>query len=131
MVQYAKGVLDEVFGYDNFLNEIVWKRRTNTVKAITKSFSVINDSILMYTKSPDDYFFEIQYGEYPPEYYERFKYEDEYGKYYWNVMATYSEERLAKLKAEGKVKFSPGAKYPRFKQYLHELKGRPIENVWD
>ena len=131
LAHYAKAVLDEVFGYDNFLNEIIWKRRTNTVKAVTKSFSVINDSIFIYTKSQDDYYFDIQYGAYPPEYYKRFKYEDEYGKYYWNVMATYSEERLAKLKAEGKVKFSEGAKHPRFKQYLHELKGRPIENVWD
>jgi len=71
------------------------------------------------------------YGDYPPEYYERFNQEDEYGKYYWNVMATYSEERLKKLQDEGKVKFSEGAKFPRFKQYLHELKGRPIENIWD
>ena len=46
-------------------------------------------------------------------------------------MATYSEERLKKLQAEGKVKFSEGAKYPRFKQYLHELKGKPVENIWD
>ncbi len=46
-------------------------------------------------------------------------------------MATYSQERLKKLEAEGKVKFSEGAKYPRFKQYRHELKGKPIENIWD
>jgi adenine-specific DNA-methyltransferase len=131
LAHYAKAVLDEAFGEDCFLNEIIWKRRTNTVKAITKSFSVINDSIFIYTKSANSYCFEIQYGEYPPEYYERFKYKDEHGKYRWNVMATYSEKRLAKLKTEGKVKFSPGAKYPSFKQYLHELKGRPIENIWD
>jgi hypothetical protein len=36
-------------------------------------------------------------------------------------MATYSEERLKKLEAEGKVRFSEGAKYPEFKQYVHEL----------
>jgi SAM-dependent methyltransferase len=46
-------------------------------------------------------------------------------------MATYSQERLEKLKQEDKVRFSKGAKYPEFKQYVAELKGRPIENVWD
>jgi len=124
-------LLDEVFGVDNFLNEIIWTRRTNTVKAVSRKFSVNTDTIFLYVKQPEKYVFNIQYGDYPKEYYERFKYEDEKGKYYWNVMATYSEERLDKLKKEGAVKFSPGAKYPRFKQYMHELKGRPVENVWD
>ncbi|MBV6505659.1 MAG: hypothetical protein ILNGONEN_01223 [Syntrophorhabdaceae bacterium] len=128
---YCKSVLDEVFGYDGFLNEIIWKRRTNTVKAITKSFSVIHDSIFIYTKNINNYQFKIQYGDYPPEYFERFKYEDKRGKYRWQVMATYSEERLKNLQDEDRVRFSKGSKYPEFKQYLHELKGRPIENIWD
>jgi adenine specific DNA methylase Mod len=127
---YFKVIMDEIFGKENFLNEVIWKRRTNTVKAITKSFSVNNDSIFMYTKCRD-YYFEIQYGEYPEEYYERFKNEDERGRYRWQVMATYSEERLSKLKKEGRIRFSKGSKYPEFKQYLSELKGRPIENIWD
>ena len=128
---YIRLVLDEIFGSDNFLNELLWRRRTNTVKAISKKFSVNTDTIYLYVKNREFYEFNIQYGDYPPEYYKRFKHEDEHGKYYWNVMATYSLERLEKLKAEGKVKFSTGAKFPRFKQYMHELKGRPVENVWD
>lgn len=112
------------------MNEIIWKRRTNTVKAITKSFSVNNDSIFVYTKSKN-YYFDIQYEDYPKEYYKRFKYEDDKGKYRWQVMATYSENRLMSLKKEGRVRFAEGSKYPEFKQYLSELKGRPIENIWD
>lgn len=128
---FIRLALDEVFGKEHFLNEILWKRRTNTVKAISNKFSVNTDTIFIYTKDKTNFLFNIQYGDYPPEYYERFKYEDEHGKYYWNVMATYSKERLEQLQKDGKVKFSDGAKHPRFKQYLHELKGRPIENVWD
>jgi site-specific DNA-methyltransferase (adenine-specific)/adenine-specific DNA-methyltransferase len=128
---HVRSVLDEVFGSENFLNEILWRRRTNTVKAVSKKFSVNTDTIFIYVRDRNSYQFNILYGDYPPEYYERFNQEDEYGKYYWNVMATYSEERLKKLQDEGKVKFSEGAKFPRFKQYLHELKGRPIENIWD
>src|SRR3989337_1431129 len=128
---YLRLILDEIFGKDNFLNEIIWTRRTNTVKAISKKFSINTDSVFIYTKTKDNYIFNIQYGEYPPEYLERFKYEDARGKYRWQVMATYSQERLENLKKEDRVRFSNDAKYPEFKQYIWELKGRPIENVWD
>ncbi|MBK1694611.1 site-specific DNA-methyltransferase [Chromatium weissei] len=129
---YLKLILDSVFcprGGD-FKNEIIWKRRTNTVKAITRSFSTITDTIFFYVKSKK-YNFSIQYENYPPEYLKRFKYSDEHGRYYWNVMATYSEERLKKLESEGKLRISKDAKYPRFKQYLHELKGIPTTNIWE
>jgi len=128
---YVRLVLDETFGADNFLNEIHWRRRTNTVKAISKKFSINTETIFLYTKAKDSYLFNIQYGEYPDEYLKRFKYEDEKGKYRWQVMATYSQDRLEKLKAENRVRFSENAKYPEFKQYIWELKGRPIENIWD
>jgi len=128
---YIRLVLDEVFGTEHFLNEILWRRRTNTVKAISKKFSINTDTIFMYTKEKKNYLFNIQYGEYPEKYLDRFKYEDERGKYRWQVMATYSDERLKKLKSENMLRFSKGAKYPEFKQYVWELKGRPIENVWD
>src|SRR3972149_2381782 len=128
---YMRLVLDEVFSKDNFLNEILWRRRTNTVKAISKKFSINTDTIFLYTKLKENYLFNIQYGEYPPEYLDRFKYEDEKGRYRWQVMATYSEERLQSLKTENRLRFSKDAKYPEFKQYIWELKGRPIENVWD
>lgn len=50
---YAKCVLDEVFGYENFRNEIVWKRTTNTgsSKVLAKGFSNDHDAILYFTKS--------------------------------------------------------------------------------
>ena len=128
---HIRQALDEIFGTDKFVNEILWRRRTNTVKAISQKFSVNTDTVYFYVKDINSYQFNIQYGEYPPEYYERFNQEDENGKYRWNVMATYSDERFNKLKSEGKVRFSGGAKYPEFKQYVHELKGRPVENIWD
>ncbi len=128
---YLRLILDEIFGSDNFLNEIIWRRRTNTVKAISKKFSTNSETIFLYTKIGKDYLFNIQYSDYPIEYLERFKYEDERGKFRWQVMATFSQERLESLKFENRVRFSSGAKYPEFKQYIWELKGRPVENIWD
>lgn len=128
---YLKIICDSVFcpNGGDFKNEIVWKRRTNTVKAITRSFSTLNDTIFFYVKSKD-YYYEIQYEDYPTEYLKRFKYSDKYGKYRWQVMATYSQERVNELKKEGKIRFSATAKHPEFKQYLHELKGIPLTNIW-
>ncbi len=127
---YIKIIMDGIFGRENFRNEIIWKRRTNTIKAISNKFSTNTDTILFYTKLKNNYFFNIPYQEYEKEYLARFRYEDENGKYRWQVMATYSEKRLEDLKKDGKIKISDTAKYPQFKQYLHDLKGRPIENIW-
>ena len=50
---YVKGVMDEVFGVDNFKNDIVWKRSDAKGDATqgSKHYSRIQDSILYYTKS--------------------------------------------------------------------------------
>jgi hypothetical protein len=46
-------------------------------------------------------------------------------------MATYSDNRYKQLEKENRLRRSESSKYPEFKQYTWELKGRPIENVWD
>jgi len=50
---YVKSVMDEVFGVDNFKNDIVWKRSDAKGDATqgSKHYSRIQDSILYYTKS--------------------------------------------------------------------------------
>ena len=122
-------ILDRIFGEKFLVSSIYWKRRTNTIKAITKSFTYLTDTIYHYSKS-NKYTFNILYTEYPEEYYKRFKYQDEIGFYRWQVMATYSQERYNQLKEEGKLRHSQNAKFPEFKQYIHELKGIPIDNIW-
>ncbi|HGE5981019.1 TPA: DNA methyltransferase [Vibrio cholerae] len=128
-VHHIRLILDEVFGSDNFVNQIVWRRRTNTIKGTSSKFSTNTDYLLFYSKS-SNFKFNVQYEPYGDGYEERFKYEDEFGKYRWQVMATYSKERYESLLNEGKLRHSSGAKYPEFKQYLHELKGRPVQDIW-
>src|SRR5690606_3671228 len=64
--------LDEVCGTEQFINEILWRRRTNTVKAISQKFSINTDTVFLYVRKKDSYRFNIQYGDYPREYLERF-----------------------------------------------------------
>jgi site-specific DNA-methyltransferase (adenine-specific) len=58
---YLKILMDEIFGRDNFRNEIIWHYRRWTGKA--KKFQSLHDIILFYTKS-DKYTFNEQYTTY-------------------------------------------------------------------
>lgn len=57
---YLKIVMDVIFGKQNFVNEIIWKR-TNNPKGSqfeSKKFGQVTDSILFYTKT-DSYFINV------------------------------------------------------------------------
>ena len=124
---YLRSILEEIFGH--FLCQIVWKR-SSIRKAASKKFLSVDDLILIYHKS-NQYIFNTVYLPYSEEYKKRFNQEDEHGKYYWIDIGTYSQERLEKLKAMGRVRFpdNPGAN-PRIKHYLHEGKGVQPDNIW-
>lgn len=52
---YLKLILDTIFGFSNFRNEIVW-RRTNAHNKTSKQFGPIHDVILFYTKTSNPVF---------------------------------------------------------------------------
>lgn len=54
---YVKVLLDEVFGYDNFLNEIVWSYRTGGVSK--RWFARKHDTILAYAKDAGRHTFHV------------------------------------------------------------------------
>lgn len=57
---YIKVVMDGIFGYENFRNEIVWCYRKWAVA--NKQFSRNHDTIFLYSKTDKNYF-QIQYQE--------------------------------------------------------------------
>ena len=74
-------ILDEIFGKDNFVNELIWKR--TTAHSGTKGFNTINDSIFFYTKSKEEMIWNPQYEPYSDEYIKKmFRNSDEDGKKY-------------------------------------------------
>ena len=129
MLHYLKCVCDDVFGSQNFVCEITWKRMQSSRKARANKWLSVDDVLLLY-RTPDGYF-EPQYVPYSEKYKERFKHRDERGWYFWDNIGTYSEERLRKLEAEGRIRYpkNPNAK-PRVKNYLHEGKGVLVDNIW-
>lgn len=129
---YLKIFMDTIFGKFNYRNEIVWKRTpfAGSSKARAKQFPKVHDSIFFYSKS-ENYLFKNILQPYSEEYIKRFKWKDENGYYRKTLLKTYSKETLDKLKKEDKLILpqKEGAKFS-YKQYLHESKGRQVEDLW-
>lgn len=129
LVHYAKIVLDEFFGYENFMANVIWKRISSGRKATSYKWLAVDDIMLVYTKG--NHKIKPQYLPYSEEYKKRYVYEDENGKYFWDNIGAFSQDRLKRLEAMGRVKYpdNPNAK-PRIKNYLHEGKGVIVDNIW-
>lgn len=127
---YVKILLDEIFGEENFVNEITWKRATSgSAKARAKRFGADHDTIYFYRKS-DEYYFKQVYVPYPKEEIEkRFTNSDERGRYKDAELATYSKETFERLQTENRLIITSGGKY-RYKIYLDEIEGVLVDSVW-
>jgi site-specific DNA-methyltransferase (adenine-specific)/adenine-specific DNA-methyltransferase len=75
---YVKTLMDEVFGEQNFRNEIIWCY--STMQTVKTRFANKHETIFIYQKT-DNAIFNITYEDYPEDYARRFKYEDEKGKF--------------------------------------------------
>ena len=151
---YLKILLDQIFGVQNFRNEIYWKRKTGRAGP-TNRFGTSCDMLLWFSKS-SDYLFTPQYRESNPEYIKKmFRYTDENGRRYRidnlaspnprpNLTYEYkgyrppekgwaiSREKMEQWDKEGRLHFpkSPDGRIQR-KRYLDELKGEEVPSLWD
>lgn len=153
---YVKVMLDQIFGENNFLNEIVWKR-ASTVKGNfgqgSRQWSPNTDSLFFYRNGGENTF-NPQFKPYTQEYLDQFyKYVDDDGRRYrlismigpgggakgnphYECMGItrywrYSKATMEKLIAEGQVvQTRPGA-VPQRKQYLDQGKGVAVQTLWD
>ena len=128
-VHYVKVMADDIFGRNSFMSNVIWKRISSGRKATSNKWLAVDDIMLVYTKGNAG--ITSQYVGYSNEYKKRFVHEDERGKYFWDNIGTYSQERLSRLEAEGRIKYpdNPSAK-PRMKNYLNEGKGVIVDNIW-
>jgi DNA modification methylase len=76
---YVKIIMDEIFGRENFRNEIVWCYRTMQT---TKSGWARKHDIILYYTGGNDYVFNLQevLEPYPDDYERRFRYTDDQGR---------------------------------------------------
>jgi len=146
---YVKIVMDDIFGKDNLLNEIVWRRSNGHSDA--GRYGAIHDVLMFYSKS-QQHIWNQQYAPYSSEYIEQqYRYAEEDGRrflsrdlsasglqgggydYEWNgvrrvwrcpitTMERYQRENRLTYTGKGLV---------RYKQYLDEMPGMPIQTIWD
>lgn len=69
---YVRVMLDQIFGENNFVNEIVWKRQTshNDAKQGSRHYGRLHDVLLFYSGGAADYTWNQQYAPLDPSYVE-------------------------------------------------------------
>lgn len=152
---YVKILMDEIFGEDNFMSEIVWKK-TNAHNFKTQGYVDTCDYIFFYAKNKEDNVFNIQYSQISEAQLSRYK-KDENGRYYTGQDLTFtgnSESRkftwrgatppagrvwgmsfdeLERLYLSGQILLRKDG-VPRldgYKVYLDDKKGTQLTNIWD
>jgi len=154
---YLKMALDAVFGHDNFLSEIIWKRYG--AHGNSSRYGAVHDVILFYGKTRSAPF-NKQFVPYTDEYAEnRFRHVDAAGRHYQeqnlsnpsyrpNLIYPYTAsngityqphkngwkcdlDRMQQLDREGRLHFpkATGGRL-RMKMFLDECEGVPVQDVW-
>ena len=146
-------ILDDAFGKDNFVNEIVWQK-TRVSKGQSKNFGNIHDSILLYSKS-QNYLFNSVFLDHSETYIKsHYNLIDENNRRYGLWDFTQSGEGSARKFGE-KILSPPAGKHwiwsqdkinngmiknlieftsngtPRLRRYLDESDGKRVGDIWE
>ena len=151
---YVKILMDEIFGEQNFINEIIWKRTFShsDVGQGAKHLGRLHDVIFLYSKN-DDYTMNTVYTPYSDEYINNFyRYEDSDGRRYrlvsllgpggaskgnpyYEVMGVtrywaFSKDSMQKMIDKGLIVQTKPGGVPQKKRYLDEGEGVPLQDIW-
>jgi DNA modification methylase len=149
---YIKAVLDEVFGEENFLNEIAWKR--TYAHSDANRFGQVHDVLLFYRKS-DPHMFQRLFREHSESYIRsHYGQIDKDGRRFRLVTLSaagpgparkfgdrtiapppgrhwaWSQDRIDRGLHDGKIVFANTGQ-PNIKQFLDDVEGTAIQSVWD
>lgn len=149
---YVRSVLDEVFGRDRLLNQVVWKRIFSHSDG--KKFGIVDDTILTYTRS-DKFNFNKQTKPHSDSYIKsHYGSMDEDGRRFRLVTLSakgagparlfngksispppgrhwaWGQDRIDEGLRTGKIVFASTGQ-PNIKQYLDETEGTVIQTIWD
>lgn len=155
MGHYLKLILDEVFGHENFINDLT-RIKCNPKNFARKAFGNYSDMLLYYAKERDQQIFhDIREPLTPEEVARLFPRQDpEYGPYTTHPLHApgttqkgdtgqtwqglhpppgrhwrYSRAVLDQLQAQGLIEWS-GTGNPRKKVFAKDHKGKKIQDVW-
>ncbi|MDR0926824.1 MAG: HNH endonuclease [Ignavibacteria bacterium] len=149
---YLKVLLDEIFGKNNFRNEITWKRNEMFVSSASKKYDVTTDIIFFYTKT-NEYTYNPQFIKSKRDPSNSYKLTDENGKKYQTVLITghktlpsssdnfyeyngytpeygwnVAREKLIEMDKQGLLLWKNGV-CKRYKKYL-DARTEKVSNLW-
>ena len=129
---YVKIIMDDIFGKENFRNEIMWKRGTvKGAKAVGNQYARNHDTILFYSKG-EKCEYNTQYIPYSEEYIRQRYTKDDHdgrGPYTDQAIGTRSKESLEEMERDNRIFVTSQGK-KRVKYYLSEAKGIALDDVW-
>ena len=128
---YAKISLDKIFGYKNFVNEIIWRRGKCFSNTKSSFFPRNHDCILVYSKTRK-YSYKRQFRSYNEKTLKMFKNNDKDGRgvYRLQSLRTYGKSTINDFKKENKISKSKSGKL-YLKQYLRDKNGVTLDSVWE
>lgn len=143
---YVKILMDEIFGEDNFVNEIIWQRVYSHNDA--NRYGQIHDTIFYYCMNNEDYTWHTQYVPYDEKYLKMYSMDDGDGRKYkventmgpggrgstyeWNGITRtwrYSQKTMEELEKKGLL-YHTSSGFPKKKVYLDEMPGKPLQSIW-
>jgi adenine specific DNA methylase Mod len=128
---YLKIMLDDIFGKESFLNEIIWKRDSagKGAKGTAKQWSRENDCIFLYSKSLLKTFKQIYFEKLTPTQLKEYIYKEKNGRKFKKVqLGDYSEKSIQKFREKNLIyQTSSGREYKKY--YLDEAK-YPVGSNW-
>lgn len=156
IVHYMKVELDKIFGYQNFRNQIIWKRQTahSDVKQGARHLGRLHDVILFYSRGERPNW-NMQYVPYDEEYVRAFykHVEPRTGRRYTLSDITgpggaakgnphyeflgvtrywrFSKQKMHELHKQGRIVQTKPGSVPREKRYLDEMQGMPLQDIWN
>ena len=151
----VKLIMDDVFGADRYLNQIIWRRQTahSDVAQGAEHLGRLHDIIFLYTKT-ESYQWQMQYTPYDNAYVESFyrhiepETERRYqlsdttapgkslkGNPYYEFLGVtrywrFSEKKMKELYKQGRIVQTTPGTVPRQKRYADEMPGVPLQDLW-
>ena len=153
---FLRAVLTEIFGPDNFVNQICWRRTTahGDAKQGAQHFDTVDDTILFFAKSDSHKIWNTQYVPFSDEQIEQqYNKTEEDGRKYrlvtptaakpggdtsypWKGVAppsgrfwAYSKAKMEEFDKQGKLYYSSTGQ-PYIKYYLDERPGVAASTIW-
>lgn len=135
---YIKGILDEIFGYENFKNEIVINRIKKSDSGANR-FNTATDSLFLYSKT-ENYFFQNTKKKLDTTKKERWHSLDSQGQGGPRVIFgkelyppsgrhwTFSQENIDKMISDGRIRLNPNTGKPEYK--LEETDEQILDSNW-